>query len=96
MIEVKVCVGSSCHMKGSYQVVQTFERLIKQNELEDIVRLKASFCMGQCLNGIATMVNDKHVNNVGFSNADQVFYDEIYPLAMAEKNGMAAGNGGEA
>ena len=90
MITVQVCVGSSCHMKASYQVVKTFDSLIKQHELEDIVKLKASFCMGQCLNGIATMVNEKHVNNVGFSNAEQIFYDEIYPLAMAEKEGAAA------
>ena len=87
MVIVQVCVGSSCHMKGSYQVVKTFEALIKQHELGDSVKLKASFCMGQCLNGIATKVNEKSVNNVGFSNAEQVFYDEIYPLAMAEREG---------
>lgn len=87
MVVVQVCVGSSCHMKGSYQVIQTFERLIKQNELEQVVKLKASFCLGQCLNGIATKVNDKNVNQVGFSNAEEIFYKEIYPLAKEEKEG---------
>lgn len=87
MIEVKVCVGSSCHMKGSYQVIKTFEELIKKNDFEDVVRLKASFCLGCCLNGIATVIDGKPVNNVGFSNAEKVFYDEIYNLAMAEKGG---------
>lgn len=87
MVEVKVCVGSSCHMKGSYQVVKTFERLIKQNDMEDVVKLKASFCMGHCMEGISTMVNEKPVNHVGFSNAETVFYEEIYPLGLAEKNG---------
>ena len=82
MIEVKVCVGSSCHMKGSYQVIQTFERLIKQHGLEDTVKLKASFCLGCCLDGIATTIDGKPVNRVGFSNAEQIFYDEIYPLAQ--------------
>ncbi|MEG2429900.1 MAG: NAD(P)H-dependent oxidoreductase subunit E [Oscillospiraceae bacterium] len=80
MVEVKVCVGSSCHMKGSYQVIKTFENLIKQNDLEDEVKLKASFCLGCCLNGIAVMVNEKPVTNVGFSNAEQIFYEEIYSL----------------
>lgn len=87
MIEVKVCVGSSCHMKGSYQVIKTFENLIKQNDLGSYVQLKASFCLGSCLDGISTRVNGNPVNHVGFSNAEQVFYQEIYPLAMAEKNG---------
>lgn len=85
MVEVKVCVGSSCHMKGSYQVIKTFQELIKQNELEDFVTLKASFCLGCCLNGIATMVDEKPVTNVGFSNAEQVFYEEIYNKARGLK-----------
>lgn len=87
MVVVKVCVGSSCHLKGSYQVIKTFEHLMKQNELEEYVNLKASFCLGCCLNGVAVTVNDKPVTNVGLSNAEQVFYDEIYEQAMALKNG---------
>lgn len=72
-------------MKGSYQVIKTFQELIKQNELEDFVTLKASFCLGCCLNGIATMVDEKPVTNVGFSNAEQVFYEEIYNKARGLK-----------
>ncbi len=85
MIEVKVCVGSSCHMKGSYQVIRTFEELIKRNDLEDVVKLKASFCLGCCLNGIATMIDEDPVTNVGFSNAEQIFYEKIYNKAKALK-----------
>ena len=81
MVEVKVCVGSSCHMKGSYQVIKTFEELIKKNDLKDEVALKASFCMGQCLRGISITVNGEPVQNVGFANAQDVFYQQIYPLA---------------
>ncbi|WMJ22090.1 NAD(P)H-dependent oxidoreductase subunit E [Paludicola sp. MB14-C6] len=86
MIEVKVCVGSSCHMKGSYQVIKTFEELIQRNKLEDFVKLKASFCLGCCLNGIATTIDGTPVNNVGFSNAEKIFYEEIYNKAIALKN----------
>lgn len=85
MVEVKVCVGSSCHMRGSYQVVQTFQRLIQQNGLEDAVHLRASFCLGCCVDGIATLVNEKPVNNVGIVNAEQIFNEEILPLALKEK-----------
>lgn len=87
MVEVSVCVGSSCHMKGSYQVIKTFTELIKSNHLEDSVHLKASFCMGRCLSGIAVTVNDQPVENVGFVNAEQVFYEAIFPLAQAEAEG---------
>lgn len=90
MVTVKVCVGSSCHMKGSYQVIKTFSELAKVNDMEQIITLKASFCLGCCLNGIATMVDDKIVANVGFSNAEQIFYDEIYPVAKALLKGDEA------
>lgn len=87
MVEVKVCVGSSCHMKGSYQVVKIFQDLIDKNGLKDEVALKASFCMGRCLDGISITVDDEPVNHVGFQNAQEVFYEHIYPRARAGQEG---------
>lgn len=45
--------------------------------------LKASFCMGQCLQGISCTVDGEPVQNVGFQNAQDVFYQYIYPRAKA-------------
>ncbi len=67
-------------MKGSYQVLKTFTELIKQNHLEDKITLKASFCMGHCMEGISVMAGDTPIQNVGFSNAEQIFYDVILPI----------------
>lgn len=89
MVEVKVCVGSSCHMKGSYQVVKIFQDLIDKNGLKDEVALKASFCTGRCLDGISITVDDEPVNHVGFQNAQEVFYEHIYPRARAGQEGEA-------
>ncbi len=80
MVEVKVCVGSSCHMKGSYQVIMTFKKMIEKLGLQDKVALKASFCMGRCLNGISMTVNDEPVENVNFTNAEEIFNTRILPL----------------
>lgn len=85
MLEICVCVGSSCHMKGSYQVIQTFEKLIKKFELEDKIKLKASFCMGRCTEGIAVTVDGQPLQGVGFSNAEEVFFHTIYPMVSEEK-----------
>lgn len=79
MVTVQVCVGSSCHMKGSYQVIKTFQELLKKNDLGSEVTLKASFCVGRCLTGISVMVDDTPVQNVGFANAQEIFYQHIYP-----------------
>ncbi|MDD2268077.1 MAG: (2Fe-2S) ferredoxin domain-containing protein [Eubacteriales bacterium] len=48
MIELSVCVGSSCHLKGSYNVIQTFQQLIEEYKLHDKISFKAGFCMKSC------------------------------------------------
>ena len=48
MVKVTVCIGSSCHLKGSRQVVEELQYLINKNELEDKVELSGTFCMGKC------------------------------------------------
>ncbi len=43
---ILVCVGSSCHLKGSYDIITLFKERIKKEKLEDKVTLKATFCLG--------------------------------------------------
>ena len=47
-MNIYVCVGSSCHLKGSRDVIQILERNIALNGLKDQVNLRGSFCMGRC------------------------------------------------
>jgi len=54
MLEIKICVGSSCHLKGSYNVINEFQHLIEEKALHDKIDIKATFCMKQCQkNGVA-------------------------------------------
>ena len=59
MLKVTVCIGSSCHIKGSRQVVETLQRLVAENDLGEVVELGGTFCMGQCQKGVCVTVNDK-------------------------------------
>ncbi len=45
---VQVCIGSSCHLKGSYEIVKLLEANLKAHNLEEKVTLSGSFCMGKC------------------------------------------------
>ena len=58
MIKITVCIGSSCHIKGSRQVVEQLQYLIAQNALGDKVELGGTFCMGKCQQGVCVTVND--------------------------------------
>lgn len=59
MLKVTVCIGSSCHIKGSRQVVEQLQYLIAQNELGEKVELGGTFCMGNCQKGVCVTVNDE-------------------------------------
>jgi NADH:ubiquinone oxidoreductase subunit E len=76
-MEVYVCVGSSCHLKGSYQIINAFQELIAEHKLEDQVALKASFCLGHCTDGVCMKVNEEFVEHVSPDNAVEVFNEHI-------------------
>lgn len=59
MIGLNVCIGSSCHLKGSYNVIQTFQQMIEAGGLHDKVELKAQFCMKQCQAGVLVSIEDE-------------------------------------
>ncbi len=59
MIKITVCIGSSCHIKGSRQIVEQLQYLIAKNNLNDKVELSGTFCMGKCQNGVCVKVNDE-------------------------------------
>lgn len=59
MIFVEVCVGSSCHLKGSPEIVQLLQKNIEENHLEDDIVLSGSFCTGKCNRvGVTVTVNE--------------------------------------
>ena len=59
MVDLNVCIGSSCHLKGSYNVISIFQQMIEEEKLHDKVEMKAQFCMKQCQNGISVSVGDE-------------------------------------
>lgn len=58
-MKVTVCIGSSCHLKGSRRVVEGLQYLIAENNLKDKVELGGTFCMNNCQNGVCVTVDDK-------------------------------------
>ena len=57
-MKVTVCIGSSCHIKGSRLVVEQLQNLISENHLENTVELAGTFCLGQCQKGVCVTIGD--------------------------------------
>ncbi len=56
-MKITVCIGSSCHIKGSRQVVSELQHLIAENNLKDEIDLGGTFCMGKCQEGVCVTVD---------------------------------------
>ena len=75
-MKVIICIGSSCHLKGSRQVVEKLQALVTENHLEDKGELGGTFCMGDCVNGVnVTVDGEKH--SVSPDTTEEFFQKEI-------------------
>ena len=71
-MKITVCVGSSCHLKGSHQVVERLQELITKNNLKDQVELLGTFCIGKCQLCVCVTVDDEF-HSVSPDNVDAFF-----------------------
>lgn len=76
---VHICIGSACHLKGSYEVIHSFKTLIKTYHLEEQLELKAAFCTGQCTQAVAVKKWDGSILSVNKENAEEQFLNNILP-----------------
>lgn len=79
-IRVTVCIGSSCHLKGSRQVVEGIRTLIAENNLEDKVEVAGTFCLGECQKGVCVTVGDAFFS-VSPDTVEEFFKTEILAKA---------------
>ena len=76
MIKVTVCIGSSCHIKGSRQIVEELQYLVSENKLDEKVELGGTFCLGRCKEGVCVTIGDDFFS-LSPENVDDFFKKEI-------------------
>ena len=75
-MKITVCIGSSCHLKGSRQVVQSLQQLIEKNSLSNKVELSGTFCMGNCQKGVCVTL-DGELYSLSPETTEQFFMREV-------------------
>ena len=61
-MDVEICVGSSCHLKGSHEVVERMKSFIADQNLTGEISMKGSFCLGHCTEGVSVRIDGKLVS----------------------------------
>jgi len=75
-MNLTICIGSSCHLKGARTVAQTLERMIDERGLRSKINFYAAFCMGNCQNGVSVSI-DETVYSVTPETVEQFFEQEV-------------------
>lgn len=74
---IQVCVGSSCFLKGSYQVLDTFTKLLEEYCLTDSVQIVGAFCMEQCQHGVSVSIDGTYHSVPDIDSARALFFSQI-------------------
>ena len=83
---IQVCVGSSCHLKGSPEIVELLTKAIQDNQLEDEITLAGSFCIGKCnKTGVTVQVDDEIYIGITTGNFKEFFDEKV--LSVIENEG---------
>ena len=86
MIFVQICVGSSCHLKGSQDIVELMQKAVEEYHLEDEVVLSGNFCIGKCNRvGVTVQVNDDVHVGITRDNFRDFFKENILDVIENER-----------
>ena len=83
-MNITVCIGRSCHLKGSRAVVERLERLILERGLKDEIELRGSFCMGQCQTGVSVLLDGTYYSLTP-ENTERFLIQTVLPKLAEEK-----------
>ena len=75
---IQICVGSSCHIKGSAEIVELLQAAVAENHLENEVTLAGSFCIGKCNRiGVTVQVDDEVYTGVTKEGFKEFFQEQV-------------------
>ena len=85
MLFVQICIGSSCHLKGSQEIVELFQNAVEEYHLEDEIVLSGSFCIGKCNRiGVTVQINDDVHVGVTRENFREFFKENVLDVIKSE------------
>ena len=83
---IQICVGSSCHLKGSPEIVELLQKAVAEHQLEDEITLAGSFCIGKCNRvGVTVQVDDDIHTGITKENFKEFFKEKVVDILTQER-----------
>ncbi len=83
-MKITICIGSSCHLKGSRPIIEQLSEFLSDNNLKDSVELAGVFCMGRCKTGVCVQIGEQSFSLTPDTTKD-FFEKEVLPRARQER-----------
>ena len=77
-MRITICLGDSCHLKGTRRVAETLQKLIAENDLKDEIDLSGAFCMGKCRTGVSVTLDDEYFS-LSPETTEAFFREQVLP-----------------
>lgn len=83
---IQICVGSSCHLKGSMDIVELVKKAVADNKLENDINIAGSFCIGKCnRDGVTVQVDEEIYTGITAESFDEFFEDKVLKVLKNER-----------
>ena len=83
---IQICVGSSCHIKGSAEIVEMITKAVEEHGLDRDITLSGSFCTGQCnRQGVTIQVDDEIYTGITRESFNEFFNDKVLAVIEHER-----------
>ncbi|MBR5305417.1 MAG: (2Fe-2S) ferredoxin domain-containing protein [Oscillospiraceae bacterium] len=75
---IQVCVGSSCYLKGSQEIVEMLQDAMTEHQIENEITLIGALCIGKCNRvGVTVQVDDDIHTGITKENFKEFFTEHI-------------------
>lgn len=77
---INICIGSACHLKGSYNVINELQQLIEEDSNGSQIELKSVFCLGHCQAGVSVQIDEEPtIYSVSKESVKDFYYNIVIP-----------------
>jgi len=87
-VVITVCVGSSCHVRGSHEIIRRYEQLIVEHHVKDEVTLKGCFCMERCTEGVNMDIDGEPLSAQTLQDAERIFQEKVLARVSPRSHGV--------
>lgn len=85
-MKIQICIGSSCHLRGSEELVKRFQELAREYGIAPEIELAGSFCMGACSKGVSVRIANDGIYHVKPEDAGDFFKEVVMERMKADES----------